>query len=564
MRLATQNDIRCAIDEALKTAQHPHVVNASAYNPTTHSFSLILSNGSTIDVDLAGVIADTLAQVKDKHIVTWTDYDPATNTGQLLMSDGTKVPVDLSAVIADAIASIVVPEVPKGLDCEAVGKLPERTYKAGDSVMVHGTDGLCARVVAKPGIFTDVRVGVVARSGSVFTNTSTDIITTIQNLAAGVATVRVDLTNPTGSGYELGIAAIEKPDAVTVTKLTDTTYTISGLGQGDKVIISRPFKASVKGNYGFSANITVAEDNAFDYSTVDDYAGANIYVSEASTGTPTVSCPLVKLYSPDGETELPVSEYPSYTPTGTSTFYAGNPLKSFVVITEDTGYVDLPIEGATTAIAHVRENRVDQQSVGVSILALNNDKVVQFSGSSSGVDSYYPDSVGIVLDVANKKLRIPAPPNSKYMYMAAIELKAGPTCTPQFAVIVVARRSSLEITPGVVEITPTTGVTVGYDSLYGADMTTGMYTMDKDGIVGHSRITTAIKTATLTVPHGTPYTGVAKLSGISTTLSTTGNVTLKGYAAPAGNGIDITVSASAMAKDTVKNFATVLSVITSD
>ena len=564
MSLVTQNDIRCAIDEALKTAQHTHVVNASAYNPTTHSFSLVLSNGSTIDVDLAGVIADTLAQVKDKHVVTWTDYDPATNTGQLLMSDGTKVPVDLSAVIADAIASIVFPEVPKGLDCEAVGKLPERTYKAGDSVMVHGTDGLCARVVAKPGIFTDVRVGVVARSGSVFINTSTDIITTIQNLAAGVATVRVDLTNPTGSGYELGIAAIEKPDAVTVTKLTDTTYTISGLGQGDKVIISRPFKASVKGNYGFSATITIAEGNAFDYSTVDDYSGTNIYVSEASTGTPTVSCPLVKIYSPDGETELPVSEYPSYTPMSVFGFYPNDPLKSFVVITEDTGYVDLPIEGATTAIAHVRESQIRQQSVGASMLVLDNDKVVQSSGGNDGVQSNYPDPVGIVLDVANKKLRIPAPPNSKYMYVAAIELKAGPTCKPQFAVIVVARRSSLEITPGIVEITPTTGVTVGYETLYGADVDTGMYTMDKDGIVGRSRITTAVKTATLTVPHGTPYTGVAKMSGTSTTLSTTGNVTLKGYADQAGNGIDITVSASATAKDTVKNFATVLSVITSD
>ena len=476
-----------------------------------------------------------------------------------------KVPTcaQMTTAISDAVASIVFPEVPKGLDCEAVGKLPERTYKAGDSVMVHGTDGLCARVVAKPGIFTDVRVGVVARSGSVFTNTSTDIITTIQNLAAGVATVRVDLTNPTGSGYELGIAAIEKPDAVTVTKLTDTTYTISGLGQGDKVIIRRPFKASVKGNYGFSATITVAEDNAFDYSTVDDYAGANIYVSEASTGTPTVSCPLVKLYSPDGETELPVSEYPSYTPTNGLMLYPGDPLKSFVVITEDTGYVDLPIEGATTAIAHVKVNYIGQQPVGVPILALNNDKVVQFSGLSHGVAGDYSDPVGIVLDVANKKLRIPAPPNQK-LYTAAIELKAGPTCTPQLAVIAVARRSSLEITPGVVEITPTTGVTVGYDSLYGADMTTGMYTMDKDGIVGRSRITTAVKTATLTVPHGTPYTGVAKLSGISTTLSTTGNVTLKGHDDTAGNGIDITVSASATAKDTVKNFATVLSVITSD
>ena len=53
-------------------------------------------------------------------------------------------------------------------------------------------------------------------------------------------------------------------------------------------------------------------------------------------------------------------------------------------------------------------------------------------------------------------------------------------------------------------------------------------------------------------------------STIPTVADCDGNVTLKGYAAPAGNGIDITVSASAMAKDTVKDFATVLSVITSD
>ena len=34
MSLATQNDIRCAIDDALKTAQHTHVVNASALDIT--------------------------------------------------------------------------------------------------------------------------------------------------------------------------------------------------------------------------------------------------------------------------------------------------------------------------------------------------------------------------------------------------------------------------------------------------------------------------------------------------------------------------------------------------
>ena len=103
----------------------------------------------------------------DKFLQGLQSYNPTTNIMTLLMSDGSTVPVDMTGLIADAVAGIVFPEVPKGLDCEAVGKLPERTYKAGDSVMVHGTDGLCARVVAKPGIFTDVRVGVVARSGSV-------------------------------------------------------------------------------------------------------------------------------------------------------------------------------------------------------------------------------------------------------------------------------------------------------------------------------------------------------------------------------------------------------------
>ena len=571
MSLATQNDIRCAIDEALKTAQHTHVVNASAYNPTTHSFSLVLSNGSTIDVDLAGVIADTLAQVKDKHIVMWTDYDPATNTGQLLMSDGTKVPVDLSAVIADAIASIVFPEIPKGLDCEAVGNLPKRAYKTGDSVLVHGTDGVCARVETKPGIFTDVRVSVVARQGYIYVNASTDVITTVQNLAQAAATVRVTLSNPSGTTYELGEPVIEKDTTTTVTKQSDNVYLIENLTQGSKVIITRPVKVLAKGSYGFSANLTIADGNIFDYSTTDDYSAVNITVAEASTGTPTTSCPLVKLYSPDRATELPVKEYPGYGSSGTSYFYPGSNENSFVILTDDTGYVDLPIEGATTALAHtsiIRQYNPPPFGKPIFIMSNNTSQPV-FDGEYLQISSNNKDEVGIVLDVANKKLKFPAPPVPDgaaftMHYKFIVELKAGPTCSPQIITGIVLRKSDIKPVPGVASVTPTTGISVAYDYAYGLDVTTGFFVVDKTGVHARGRVTTGLRKATVTIPKGLAYTGVANLTGQTTSQSSTGNVTLVGSGNLADNKITIDVKSTATAIDTIKEFAGLLTINTTD
>ncbi len=146
MSLMTEHEVKCMIDDALKTHMDKYVASVRPYNGDTQSISIVMSDGNVITMDVSGLIADVLSKTKDVHVVAWTEYNPADNTGQLLMSNGTKVPVDLSAVIADAIASIVFPEIPKGLDCEAVGNLPKRAYKTGDSVLVHGTDGVCARV----------------------------------------------------------------------------------------------------------------------------------------------------------------------------------------------------------------------------------------------------------------------------------------------------------------------------------------------------------------------------------------------------------------------------------
>ena len=571
MSLMTEHEVKCMIDDALKAHMDKYVTSVRPYNGDTQSISIVMSDGNVVTMDVSGLIADVLSKTKDVHVVAWTEYNPVNNTGQLLMSDGTKVPVDLSAVIADAIASIVFPETPKGLDCEAVGNLPKRAYKTGDSVLVHGTDGVCARVETKPGIFTDVRVSVVARQGYIYVNASTDVITTVQNLAQAAATVRVTLSNPSGTTYELGDPVIGKDPTTTVTRQSDNVYLIENLTQGSKVIITRPVKALAKGSYGFSANLTIADGNIFDYSTTDDYSAVNITVAEASTGTPTTSCPLVKLYSPDRATELPVKEYPSYDSSGTISFNPGSNVDSFAILTDDTGYVDLPIEGATTALAHaliVKQSAPPSFGKPIFIMSNNTSQPV-FDGEFLQVSSSNKDEVGIVLDVENKKLKFPAPPvpvGATFImhYKFIVELKAGPTCTPQIITGIVFRKSDIKPIPGVASVTPTTGISVVYDYAYGQDVTTGFFVVDKTGVHARGRVTTGLRKATVTIPKGLAYTGVANLTGQTTTQSSTGNVTLVGSGNLADNKITIDVKSTATAIDTIKEFAGLLTINTTD
>ena len=570
MTIATIAEVKCLIKDALAMESDKHLASVRQFNATTNTIPLVMSDGTVLNLDMSAVIAAAGGMQKDVHVVAWGDYDKATNTGYLTMSNGTKVPVDMTQVIADAIASIVFPEIPKGLDCEAVGNLPKRSYKTGDSVLVHGTDGVCARVETKPGIFTDVRVSVVARQGYIYVNASTDVITTVQNLAQAAATVRVTLSNPSGTTYELGEPVIEKDPTTTVTKQSDNVYLIENLTQGSKVIITRPVKALAKGSYGFSANLTIADGNIFDYSTTDDYSAVNITVAEASTGTPTTSCPLVKLYSPDRATELPVKEYPGYVP-GASYFYPGGNENSFVILTDDTGYVDLPIEGATTALAHATiDKRSDPPPFGNPIFIMsNNTSQPVFDGDFLQVSSNNKDEVGIVLDVANKKLKFPAPPVPDgaaftMHYKFIVELKAGPTCSPQIITGIVFRKSDIKPIPGVASVTPTTGISVVYDYAYGLDVTTGFFVVDKTGVHARGRVTTGLRKATVTIPKGLAYTGVANLTGQTTSQSSTGNVTLVGSGNLADNKITIDVKSTATAIDTIKEFAGLLTINTTD
>ena len=149
-------------------------------------------------------------------------------------------------------------------------------------------------------------------------------------------------------------------------------------------------------------------------------------------------------------------------------------------------------------------------------------------------------------------------------YKFIVELKAGPTCSPQIITGIVFRKSDIKPVPGVASVTPTTGISVAYDYAYGLDVTTGFFVVDKTGVHARGRVTTGLRKATVTIPKGLAYTGVANLTGQTTAQSSTGNVTLVGSGNLADNKITIDVKSTATAIDTIKEFAGLLTINTTD
>ena len=431
--------------------------------------------------------------------------------------------------------SVTLPEAPSGLDCAAIGALTERAYKKGDSVLVHNADGTCARILPKPGIFTDVRVGMVTQYSSVFTNTTSDIITTVQNLADSKATVRLKILTPT-TNTALISEVIDKPANVTVTKISEGVFDISNLGYGEKVIITDKVRFDVKGNYGFSSTISISETGLFDYSTNDDYASTSVAVTNASAGNPTTSCPLAHIYGPDGVTELPVQEY------GTAD---GNHQKSIVILTDDIVSTKLHTGNVKTVLPHISQMKLTPPGANSMTFDYGNFSTYM---TPYMVNNTTPDALGITLQ--GNLLDIP-PPQQGYYYYGHVELAVGASCKTQIINVYIMRKSDLQPQRGVITVTPTpVGGSVAYSQT--PAKTVDVHVVDKtitnrDGKYGNIK-----RVATVTIPSGTGYNGVATLSGNTSKYSSTGAVSLTpnaGYSA-----VNIAVLPTATTTDSVVNF----------
>lgn len=552
MTIATIAEVKCLIQEALALESDKYLASVRQFNATTGAIPLVMSDGTVLNLDMSAVIAAAGGIQKDVHVIAWGDYDKATNTGYLTMSNGSKVPVDMTQVIADAIASIVFPEIPEGFDCAAIGELPTRPYVSGDSILVHGVDGTCARVIAKPGVFSDVRVDTITKNSFVYTGKSTEIVTTVQNLADGLADVQLFITVPQGDGCTIDTPTIYNVSNLQVQALPNYTYKISNIGRGQRVSITLPVTFTKAGSYGFSSSISIASDNAFDWSTTDDRSSANVNVSDVSTGTTSADCPLIHVFAPDGVTELPVR------PGSERIYVEYNKFTSFI-ITPDDEPVRLKVTEATTAIAHTTTDPYaptydSNVNYGVTFF---NDKVAMFQTYTS-VNLNNSDPLGITLDVAAHELLIPPPPAGKRA-TSLVELAVGPTCNRQHLRLVAIRESDLKNMPGIDVISPDNAdVTIEYTKEGTRDNDT--IAVGKDGILGWATYNIHLKTAKLTISKHTAYTGVATLSLTRVTQASTGNVKLIGT----GDTIAINIASTSTSLDTISKFAKLLSVVVTD
>ena len=552
MTIATIAEVKCLIKEALALESDKHLSSVRQFNATTNTIPLVMSDGTVLNLDMSAVIAAAGGMQKDIHVVAWGDYDKATNTGYLAMSNGTKVPVDMTQVIADAIASIVFPEIPEGFDCAAIGELPTRPYVSGDSILVHGVDGTCARVIAKPGVFSDVRVDTITKNTFVYTGKSTEIITTVQNLADGLADIQLFITVPQGGGCTIDTPTIYNVSNLQVQALPNYTYKISNIGKGQRVSITLPVTFTKAGSYGFSSSISIASDNAFDWSTSDDRSSANVNVADISTGTTSTDCPLIHVFAPDGVTELPVRP-------GSEQTYVGYNKYTTLIVTPDDTPVRLKVTEATTAIAHTWLDSYKTQYDGDTNygVTLYNDKVAMFQNYGSP-NLNTADPLGITLDVTAHELLIPPPPAGRRA-VSLVELAVGPACARQHLRLVAIRESDLKNMPGIDVVSPDNAdVTIEYTTEGTRDNDT--VAIGKDGALGWATYSIHLKTAKVTIPKLTAYTGVATLSSTKVTQASTGNVKLVGT----GDTIAIDIASTSTSLDTVAKFAKLLSVVVTD
>ena len=457
---------------------------------------------------------------------TNTPYRWTGTTYVTIASDKQTLSISGNVVTISGGNSIILPEQESaGLDCAAIGELDVRPYRDGDSVLIHNDDGTCARMYAKPGIFTDVRVGMVTQYRSVFTGSSSDIITTVQNLADSKATVRVTIMKPDAVVIS---EVISKPNGVTVTKVSDGVFDISNLGYGEKVLITNKMRFDAKGNYGFSATLAISEDGLFDYSTNDDYASTSVTVTNASEGEPTKDCPLAVVYGAGGTTKLPVV----LASTGASI------PNTVIILTDDVTPVALPTENVTTILAHLVTRNIEEPTQTTSVFEYGNYSTYM---KDYDAPSTAPDTLGVTL--TGTTVNIPPPPAGSYMY-GFIELKVGPNCNTQVLRTYIIRKSDLHPKRGVITVSPApSGGSIEY-AVKSTNATVDLYVVDKTTTNRDGSFGVFTRTATVTVPAGTAYNGIATLSGNTSRYTSTGAITLT----PNGTADAVTIAVSSAAR----------------
>lgn len=82
-----------------------NAITGATYNATTNVLTFTMADGAPVVIDMAALIADSVAT----GIITGSSYNATTNILTLTTANGDNIEVDLSSVISDAVSSAVTP-----------------------------------------------------------------------------------------------------------------------------------------------------------------------------------------------------------------------------------------------------------------------------------------------------------------------------------------------------------------------------------------------------------------------------------------------------------------------
>lgn len=177
-----------------------------------------------------------------------------------------------------------------GLDCEAIGKLPKKAWKAG-TVLLAQQDGECVQLASTDSVFQQVGVGITASAKQVVNGDTTHVVVTVSNVGEGTnENTTLNIVRPAGN-YTVTNVTHSSVGVGSVEKKSDVLYELNGLRKGGAVKVEFDVTTQDVGTLQFGANID--PHSSLDMIVSDNTTSMVITSTPRTTYKPTAECPLI-------------------------------------------------------------------------------------------------------------------------------------------------------------------------------------------------------------------------------------------------------------------------------
>lgn len=268
------------------------------YDTETKQLTFTTSAEGEADKQFYVNVADLLPVAVDDGLRgNGTTADPLKVNAEDLKGAGLKVEDNNFAVDYDpetmeltADGKLRAKPQPSGLDCEAIGKLPKRAWKAG-TVLLAQQDGECVQLASTDSLFQQVGVGITASAKQVVNGDTTHVVVTVSNVGEGTnENTTLNIVRPEG-GYTVTNVTHSSVGVGSVEKKSDVLYELNGIRKGGVVKVEFDVTAQDVGTLQFGANID--PHSSLDMIVSDNTTSMVITATPRTTYKPTAECPLI-------------------------------------------------------------------------------------------------------------------------------------------------------------------------------------------------------------------------------------------------------------------------------